>query len=129
MNELMSRASLDLGGGSDAPAHDKPPRRKAPEPGAPWNDVETTSYPGVIEADDARCTGCRLCVEVCPGKALELHGRDRVRMIDVALVPCMACGDCVAICEPGALQLSHPQHYTGYSKFLHRGKLSLPRVF
>ena len=84
---------------------------------------------GLVEADDSRCTGCNLCIEVCPGKALEFRGDKTVRMIEVDLVPCMACGDCVAICEPGALRLSEPQRYTGFFKFLHRGSLSLPRVF
>ena len=84
---------------------------------------------GVVEIDNDQCTGCQLCVETCPGKALEMSGKQAVRMIEADLVPCVACGDCVAICQPGAITVASPHHYSGFFRFLHRGDLSLPRVF
>ncbi len=88
-----------------------------------------TAEAGVVWADDTRCTGCNLCIEICPGSALEMSGKKQVRMISADLVPCMACGDCVAICQPAALRLSAPQRYGGFFRFLHRGRLTFPRRF
>lgn len=84
---------------------------------------------GLVSADDDKCTGCNLCVETCPGNALELVGKTHVRMVQGGLVPCVSCGDCVAICQPGALTLERPHVYGGYFKFLHRGEMTLPRRF
>lgn len=84
---------------------------------------------GQICAEDDKCTGCGLCVETCPGKAIVLRDKTHVRMIEADLVPCIACGDCVAICEPGALTLTRPHVYGGLFKTLHRGTTVLPRRF
>ena len=84
---------------------------------------------GVVDADDDRCTGCNLCVEACPGKALEMVGKHNVRMIKADVVPCIACGDCVAICQPRAITLRSPHRFEGFLKFLHRGELAFPRRF
>jgi ferredoxin len=82
---------------------------------------------GRVEIDDA-CTGCRLCVRVCPVKALEMGGPKHVRMIGENTT-CIACGDCVAICKPGAVRLSSPMTYAGLYKHIGRGSLEFPRRF
>ena len=53
-----------------------------------------------LEYDQSRCTGCRMCVEVCPhnvfkmtDKRAEVINRDR----------CMECGACAINCITGAL--------------------------
>jgi NAD-dependent dihydropyrimidine dehydrogenase PreA subunit len=84
---------------------------------------------GQVFVDDDKCSGCKLCVETCPGKALQLVGKTQVSMVSDAPVPCIACGDCVAICQPAAITLVKPHVYGGYFKSLHRGVTCMPRRF
>ena len=86
--------------------------------------------PGQIEADDAACTGCRLCVTICPGKALALIAERTGRMVGGEATPCIGCGDCVAICEPGALSMTRPLSVRGgFFQSIHRGDCVPPRRF
>lgn len=83
---------------------------------------------GLVELDEEACTGCRLCVRVCPAKSLEMTGTKTAKMIgDHA--PCIGCGDCVAVCEPGAIRLSRSMTYEGLYKHIGRGSLQSPRQF
>jgi pyruvate formate lyase activating enzyme len=53
-----------------------------------------------------RCTGCWLCLDVCPEDALskgEYRGR-QVAVLDRS--KCTVCGACVEVCYPGALKLA-----------------------
>ena len=53
-----------------------------------------------IWVDEARCTGCGACVEVCPTGALSLvEGKARLNADR-----CQACKACVQVCPTGALQ-------------------------
>ena len=56
--------------------------------------------------DITRCSGCLLCVQVCPFKAVEAEtmwdGRT-VASINESL--CKGCGICVTACRPGAIKL------------------------
>ena len=56
-----------------------------------------------LEYDPSMCTGCRLCIEVCPhnvfkmtNKRAEIINRDR----------CMECGACEINCITGALTVN-----------------------
>jgi ferredoxin len=53
-----------------------------------------------IELDTAKCTGCGICLDVCPHEVLALQDR-KARIIDSDA--CMECGACVANCASGAL--------------------------
>jgi len=53
----------------------------------------------VAEIDQARCTGCNVCVLVCPFKAIELDENSKA-VVNPAL--CKGCGNCVASCRSGA---------------------------
>jgi len=56
-----------------------------------------------IEVDLARCTGCGLCLEVCPRKVLELPARKiAVRDRDA----CIECGACAINCPAKALKVN-----------------------
>jgi NAD-dependent dihydropyrimidine dehydrogenase PreA subunit len=49
-----------------------------------------------------RCTGCGMCIEVCPHEVLALEGKKAV-IIDKDM--CMECGACVNNCAFGALKV------------------------
>ena len=56
----------------------------------------------VAEINTARCTGCNLCVTVCPYKAIDLDEKAKAK-VNEAL--CKGCGTCVSSCRSGAPQL------------------------
>ncbi len=63
---------------------------------------EISHEPIVAWVDEDLCTGCGVCVEVCPYGARERSDRKRVtRVIEVL---CQACGACVAACPNNACQ-------------------------
>ncbi len=57
----------------------------------------------ISEIRKDRCSGCGLCVEVCPYKALELDEKEKVAVINEAL--CKGCGACVSSCRANAIDL------------------------
>lgn len=56
----------------------------------------------VAETDSAKCTGCSVCVEVCPYRAIELN-KDQRALVNEAV--CKGCGLCAASCRSGAVSL------------------------
>ncbi len=55
-----------------------------------------------LKLDEAKCTGCGMCVQVCPHAVLAMNGR-KVRITDIDL--CMECGACAGNCPVEALSL------------------------
>lgn len=55
-----------------------------------------------LSVDDAKCTGCGTCLEVCPHEVLRLVEK-RVRIEDRDA--CMECGACSRNCPFGALSV------------------------
>ncbi|MFC1715068.1 FAD-dependent oxidoreductase [Candidatus Poribacteria bacterium] len=54
-----------------------------------------------------RCTGCGLCVEVCPYGAIEISSHSATREeATVNALLCKGCGSCAATCFSGAIDLS-----------------------
>jgi predicted Fe-Mo cluster-binding NifX family protein/ferredoxin len=68
-------------------------------------DVTPRRLIAAIEAD--QCTGCGLCIQVCPPGAITVNGKAK---IDAS--KCTACGECVAECPQGAIALkkARPEH-------------------
>lgn len=65
--------------------------------------VSTLQYlPNVVdlEYDATKCTGCRMCVEVCPQAVFAIEQK---RAVIVDRDACMECGACANNCEPGAI--------------------------
>ena len=55
-----------------------------------------------LELDVERCTGCGICLNVCPHGVFERQDR-RVRLAIPAA--CMECGACQMNCPTGAIQV------------------------
>jgi len=56
--------------------------------------------------DSDKCTGCGVCVSLCPQGAISLQ--DGVAVIDQVL--CRKCGDCVEVCPDNAIRARAPVH-------------------
>ena len=50
------------------------------------------------------CTGCRLCIKVCPFAAITISQHKAV----IDLAKCTLCGACVEACKFGAIELQRP---------------------
>jgi heterodisulfide reductase subunit A len=64
--------------------------------------------PNVAIVDEDLCSGCKMCILVCPYKAIEtvkeeINGKT-VTHAKVNEALCMGCGACVAACPSGAMQ-------------------------
>ena len=56
-----------------------------------------------IDAD--RCSGCKICNNMCPYNAIEFLEEEGVSMVVTAL--CQGCGTCVAACPSGVITGAH----------------------
>jgi heterodisulfide reductase subunit A len=57
--------------------------------------------------DESRCSGCRICNNLCPYGAIDFIAEESVSRVNTAL--CKGCGTCVAACPS---QIITGQHYT-----------------
>ncbi len=55
--------------------------------------------------DSERCSGCRVCVSVCPYKAISFDAEKEKAIVNDVL--CQGCGTCVAACPPAAIKGNH----------------------
>ena len=58
------------------------------------------STTAAIQIDESKCTGCGICVQVCPVEAITVQ---RAATIDLEI--CTGCGSCVAECPNGAISV------------------------
>jgi heterodisulfide reductase subunit A len=56
--------------------------------------------PNLAYIDEALCSGCQICIPLCPYTAIEMEREKGVARIDETL--CKGCGVCVAACPSGA---------------------------
>lgn len=53
-----------------------------------------------VQVDLEKCTGCGICVEICPVNAVELK-KGKAMISD----ECVVCGQCLAQCPDNAISL------------------------
>jgi NAD-dependent dihydropyrimidine dehydrogenase PreA subunit len=62
-----------------------------------------------VEFDSQVCTGCNLCVSICPDDVMMPNPQKKSQPIVVYPEECWYCGGCVEECpRPGAIKLLHP---------------------
>jgi len=66
-----------------------------------------TVEPVLAEVNGERCSGCMICVPLCPFKALKGIEEDEKRRVVVEEARCKGCGICVASCPNSAIELKH----------------------
>lgn len=64
-----------------------------------------TSEPLTAAIDASRCTGCRLCAQICPFKAIDMVSMNGGSIAVVNEGLCKGCGLCVAACRSSAPSL------------------------
>jgi len=62
---------------------------------------EIALEPFRASVDETKCSGCRICNDLCPFNAILFHEDRMVTEINAAL--CQGCGTCVAACPAGAI--------------------------
>ncbi len=62
---------------------------------------EIALEPVRASVEESRCSGCRICNNLCPFNAILFHEDRMVSEINAAL--CQGCGTCVAACPAGAI--------------------------
>jgi heterodisulfide reductase subunit A len=55
--------------------------------------------------DEEHCAGCKICVDLCPYKAISFDEEKKVSRVNEAV--CKGCGVCVAACPSGAITGRH----------------------
>ena len=55
-----------------------------------------------LSLDAGKCTGCEMCIQVCPHQVFMMNGR-KAHIIDKDL--CMECGACSMNCPAGAIEV------------------------
>jgi heterodisulfide reductase subunit A len=61
--------------------------------------------PVCAEVDETYCAGCRLCLSVCPYRAILFDPEKKVSSVNSVL--CHGCGSCVTACPAGAISGHH----------------------
>lgn len=55
--------------------------------------------------DEDLCTGCKICIDLCPYSAIDFDEEKKISVVNEAL--CKGCGTCVAACPSGAMAARH----------------------
>lgn len=97
----------------------------------PTYDNEEYATTGRVTIDRDKCSGCGLCAQICPGKAIHLEGKGRERKacMEEVFPQCMSCNDCAAICEQGAVEVSRTYDFGYYYRAAPYRRLLPPRRF
>jgi len=72
-------------------------------------------FRGKISYDRGKCTGCQLCIKVCPTKAIEFIPEEK--KIKIFVSRCCFCAQCNDICPTGALSMTDEFMLSSYDKY------------
>ena len=68
--------------------------------------IETPpGFRGKIQYDKEKCTGCQLCIKVCPSEAIEFKPEEK--KIKIYLARCTFCSQCNDVCPFKCLSMSN----------------------
>jgi len=85
--------------------------------------------PVVATIDPERCSGCRICNNLCPFNAIEFKAAEGVSYVNQAM--CKGCGTCVAACPAHAITGAHfsdEQIYAELSGLLYDAQVAQPEL-
>ncbi len=68
---------------------------------------EVTISPTVAVVDEELCSGCRVCIHLCPYSAISFVSEDDTGTARINEALCKGCGTCVAACPAGAIKARH----------------------
>ena len=63
-----------------------------------------SKFRGKIALNKEGCTGCRLCIGICPTKAIEFIPEEK--KVKIFVSRCCFCAQCVDICPPGVISMT-----------------------
>lgn len=72
-------------------------------------------FRGKIAYDRDKCTGCRLCIRVCPTKAIEFLPEEK--KVKIFVSRCCFCAQCTDICPPKVLSMTDEFLLSNYDKY------------
>lgn len=64
-------------------------------------------FRGALKFDQSKCIGCKICMKVCPSRAIEIERASETEKVFQAIVRmdrCIFCGQCVDSCPKQALE-------------------------
>ncbi len=73
------------------------------------------NFRGKIAYDREKCTGCRLCIRVCPTKAIEFLPEEK--KVKIFVSRCCFCAQCTDICPPKVLSMTDEFLLSNYDKY------------
>ncbi len=66
----------------------------------PGREIDLEIYTAFV--DEEKCAGCKLCISVCPYRAINFQKEKRTSGVNEAI--CRGCGTCSATCPSGAIE-------------------------
>ncbi len=73
------------------------------------------NFRGKIAYDRETCSGCRLCLRVCPTKAIEFLTKEK--KVKIFISRCCFCSQCVEICPVNCLAMTGDFLLSSYDKY------------
>jgi len=72
-------------------------------------------FRGKIAYDREKCSGCKLCVKICPTRAIEFIPEEK--KVKIFISRCCFCAQCVEICPVDALAMTDEFLLSTYDKY------------